>query len=206
MKLNTTLFAAVILILTACTAYSQTSIAIGPEFGLNLANVSTTPSSTTDTRTGFIIGGLVDINIGQTIGVTGGVRFIMKGWSSTQGTLVSKIKLNYFEIPILLKARFPLTEVKPYVLAGPTLAFNLAATSDQTNGQQSATTDVSNFVESMDFGLLFGAGSDFKIATKTSLFIQFAYSLGLSNIAKNQPSVTIKNYGIQITAGAKFNM
>ncbi len=185
---------------------AQVSVAFGPEFGINLANVSVTPTTTTDSRTGFIIGGLADINIGKVMGVTSGLRFVMKGYTSTSQGVTFKEKFNYLEIPILLKARFPLTEVKPYVHGGPVLGINLAATEEQSNGQQTNNVDVSNSIESIDFGLLFGGGLDFKIATKTDLFIQFGYQLGLSNWLKNNPNVTAKNYGIQITGGAKFHL
>jgi hypothetical protein len=185
---------------------AQVSVAFGPEFGINLANVNVTPTTTTDSRTGFIIGGLADINIGNVMGVTSGLRFVMKGYTSTSQGVTFKEKFNYLEIPILLKARFPLTEVKPYVHGGPVLGINLAATEEQSNGQQTQNVDVSNSVESIDFGLLFGAGLDFKIASKTALFIQFGYQLGLSNWLKNNTTVTAKNYGIQITGGAKFSL
>jgi len=185
---------------------AQVSFAFGPEFGLNLANVSVTPTTTTDSRTGFIIGGIADINIGKVIGITSGLRFVMKGYTSTSQGVTFKEKFNYLEIPALLKARFPLTEVKPYVHAGPVLGINLAATEEQSNGQQTQNVDVSNSVESIDFGLLFGAGLDFKIASKTDLFVQFGYQLGLSSWLKGNTTVTAKNYGIQITGGAKFNL
>lgn len=206
MKLKTTFFAAVILILTACTAYSQTTLDIGVEAGLNIANITSTPSFTTDARTGFIVGGIVDVGFGKTIGIQSGIRFIMKGYTTTSQGVTFKEKFNYLEIPVLLKARFPLTEIKPYVFGGPTLGINLAATEEQSNQTQTQNVDVSNSVESMDIGLLFGAGMDFKIATKTSLFVQFGYALGLSNWLKGNTTTTAKNNGIQITAGAKFGM
>ncbi|MCC6866999.1 MAG: PorT family protein [Ignavibacteria bacterium] len=200
------LFIAAALLFSASNSMSQVSFAFGPEFGINLSNVSVNPTATTDSRTGFIIGGIADINIGKVMGVTSGLRYVMKGYTTSQGNTTFKVKLNYIEIPALLKARFPLTEVKPYLLGGPVLGINLAANQESNNGQQSSNTDVSNSIESIDFSLLFGGGLDFKIATKTSLFVQFGYQLGLSNVLKGQTTTTAKNYGIQITAGAKFNM
>ncbi|MCX7877823.1 MAG: PorT family protein, partial [Ignavibacteria bacterium] len=185
-------------------SFIQVSVSAGPEFGINLANVNVTPSSTTDSRTGLIIGGLVDVNIGKILGVTSGLRFVMKGYSSTSQGVTYKVKLNYLEFPALLKTRFTLTEVKPYLLGGLTLGINVSATEEQSTGTQSQNVDVSNAVESIDFGLLFGAGLDFSVASKVGLFVQFGYQLGLSNWLKNAPQVTAKNYGIQITGGAKF--
>ncbi|MBI5727823.1 MAG: outer membrane beta-barrel protein [Ignavibacteriales bacterium] len=116
------------------------------------------------------------------------------------------VKLNFIEFPALLKVRFPLTEVKPYLIGGPTLGISVSSTVESTAGTQSATSDVSSSVESIDFGLFFGAGLDFNVAPKIDLFTQGGYSLGLSNILKGNTTTTIKNYGIQLTAGVKFKI
>lgn len=77
--------------------------------------MSITPSQTSNSRTGLIIGGVLDIgNSRRNIGVTTGLRFTMKGFQITNGSTVTD-KLNYLEVPALLKVKFPLTEVKPFV-------------------------------------------------------------------------------------------
>jgi hypothetical protein len=205
MKLKTTLLA-LLFIFTAAGIYAQPSLQLGVEGGLNIANVSITPSQTSNSRTGLIIGGVLDIGITRSIGVTTGLRYIMKGFQVTNGGATFTDKLNYLEVPALLKVKFPLTEVKPYLIGGPVLGIRVAASEEQSNGQQTNDVDASSAFESIDFGLLFGGGLDFNIATKTDLFVQFGYSLGLSNIYKLNPQFTVKNYGIQITGGAKFKL
>jgi hypothetical protein len=205
MKLKTTLLA-LFLIFTAAGIYAQPSLSLGVEGGLNIANVSITPSQTSNSRTGLIIGGVLDIGISRSIGVTTGLRYIMKGFQVTNGGATFTDKLNYLEVPALLKVKFPLTEVKPYLVGGPVLGIRVAASEEQSNGQQTNDVDASSAFESIDFGLLFGGGLDFNVATKTDLFVQVGYSLGLSNIYKLNPQFTVKNYGIQITGGAKFKL
>ncbi len=180
------------------------SLAFGIEGGINIANISATPTATTNTRTGIIIGGILDIGFTPTFGITTGLRYNQKGWSASAGT--STVKLSYLEFPALLKVKFPLTEIKPYVIAGPVLGINLAATEDVTVGTQTQNIDLSSVTESIDFGLLFGAGMDFKVGPKMMIFVQPAYSLGLSNILKGSTTTTIKNNGFQITGGVKFAM
>lgn len=205
MKLRSTLFA-LIFILSAATLYSQPSLSLGVEGGINIANVSITPSQTSNSRTGLIIGGVLDIGISKMIGITTGLRYTMKGFQITNGGASFTDKLNYLEVPALLKVKFPLTEVKPYLIGGPVLGIRVAASEEQSNGTQTSDVDASSAYESIDFGLLFGGGLDFNVATKTDLFVQFGYSLGLSNIYKQNPQFTVKNYGIQITGGAKFRL
>ncbi|HMQ80230.1 MAG TPA: porin family protein [Ignavibacteria bacterium] len=205
MKLKTILLAAILAISTI-TVYSQPSLSIGLEGGLNLANVSITPSQTSNSRTGLIIGGVLDIGISRNIGVSTGLRFTMKGFQITNGGATFTDKLNYLEVPALLKVKFPLTEVKPYLVGGPVLGIRVSASEEQSNGTQTADVDASSAYETIDFGLLFGGGLDFNVANKTDLFIQAGYGFGLSNIWKQTTTVTVKNYGIQITGGVKFKL
>ena len=205
MKLKTTLLA-LILVLTSFSVYAQPNLSLGIEGGLNLANVSITPSQTSNSRTGLIVGGILDVGISNNIGIQGGLRFIMKGFQVTNGGATFTDKLNYIEVPALLKVKFPLTEVKPYLVGGPVLGIRVSASEEQSNGTQTADVDASSAYESIDFGLLFGGGLDFKVATKTDLFIQAGYSFGLSNIWKQTTTVTVKNYGIQFTGGVKFRL
>lgn len=205
MKLKTILFAALLAVSTI-SVYSQPTLSLGLEGGLNLANVSITPSQTSNSRTGLIIGGVLDIGISRNIGVTTGLRFTMKGFQITNGGATFTDKLNYLEVPALLKVKFPLTEVKPYLVGGPVLGIRVSASEEQSNGTQTADVDASSAYETIDFGLLFGGGLDFNVANKTDLFIQAGYGFGLSNIWKQTTTVTVKNYGIQITGGVKFKL
>ncbi len=201
----------VLLVSIIYTNANAQKMAIGIEGGINISNASINPTVTTDARTGVIIGTLLDVNFTNQITLTPGIRFTMKGFSNTYTNAngvsqTDTYKLNYLEFPVLLKVKFPLTEIKPYLAAGPVFGIKLSANLDQTAGSQSASSDVSNNVESIDFGLLFAGGMDFKVGTSTFLFFQAGYQLGLSNIAKNTGTTTIKNYAIQITGGVKFGI
>lgn len=197
----------VLLVSVMYTNANAQKMAIGIEGGINITNVAVNPTVTTDSRTGLIVGSLLDINFTPQITLTPGVRFTMKGFSNTANTVTNTVKLNYLEFPVLLKVKFPLTEIKPYLAAGPVLGLNLSANLDQTNGTQSASNDISSSTESIDFGLLFAGGMDFKVGLSTSLFFQVGYQLGLSNINKTANDVTtIKNNAFQITGGVKFGI
>ena len=200
---------ALVVLFVISIAYTNSraqSIGLGIEAGIDIANITSTPTFTTSSRTGLIAGGIIDINITPTITITSGLRYNMKGWSSTANGVTYTDKLGYLEFPALLKVKFPLTEVKPYLIGGPTLGIKLSAEEEQSNGTQTATVDISNSVESTDFGLFFGAGLDFKVGVKTDLFVQGGYQLGLSNILKNSTTTTIKNNGILLTGGVKFRL
>lgn len=184
--------------------YSQSSIGIGIEGGVNMSNINVTPNFTTNGRTGILIGGFADIGLSRTIYLRPGLRYVSKGFSNTDNGVTFTDKLSYLEIPALLKVSFPLTELKPYLLAGPTMGIQLSASEEATDGVQTQTADASSVYESIDFGLYFGAGIDFHVA-KMDVFVGGGYAMGLSNITK-QTNVSGKNYGFQLTGGIKFNL
>lgn len=184
---------------------AQTSTGIGIESGINLANMSLTPAFTTSSRTGLMIGGFVDIGVSRIISIRPSVRYVMKGFSTTSNGITFTEKLSYLEMPMLLKASIPLHRVKPYFTAGPTLGILLSASEEVTNGVQVQTGDASSIFETIDFGLYFGGGLEFHVASGTDIFTGFGYSLGLTNVSK-VPTFEGKNNGIQVTGGIKFGL
>ena len=184
---------------------SQTSVGLGIEGGLNMSNVSVTPNINSSSRTGFLVGGFVDMGVSDMVHIRSGLRYTTKGFSNTVNGITFTDKLSYIEIPALLEVRFPVNMIKPYLTAGPTLGIRLSANEDATNGVQVQNSDVSNVYSSIDFGLYFGGGMEFHVASKTDLFIGAGYSLGLSNIANIQ-NVTGKNNGVQLISGVKFSL
>ena len=198
-----------VLVLAAIAAFNShvfsQSTGLGIEGGLNLANMSVTPNFNTSTRTGLMVGGFVDIGVSNIISIRPGVRFVMKGFSASSNGITITERLSYLEMPMLLKGSIPLQRVKPYFVAGPTLAIQLSATQEATNGVQVQTDDASSAFETIDFGLYFGGGLDFHVANNIDVFTGFGYSLGLTNISKI-PNFEGKNNGIQVTGGIKFNL
>ncbi len=206
MKFKIFLVACLAVLITS-TSYSQLKLAIGGEAGINIANFTGTPDPSTSTRTGLIIGADFSMGFTKYIAIQPGLKFIMKGASNSSAAGSVSDKLNYLEIPVLLKVTFPLTEVSPYLIGGPVLAINMSANEDQTpTGGTTTTVDVSNDISGTDFDLLVGGGVGFKVAPRMDIFAQFGYSFGLSNILKNSTTNTLKNNGIQLTAGVMFHL
>lgn len=204
-KLTLMLFAMALLGELNNSVYSQPNFGLGVETGINLANINVTPAFNTSGRTGLMIGAFADIGLSRTIYIRPGLRYVSKGFSSTVNGISFTERLTYLEIPAFLKVSFPLTEIKPYLIAGPTIGIQLSANEEATDGLQTQTSDASSIYESVDFGLFFGGGIDFNVASKIDIFAQTGYSMGLSNIAKAQ-NVTGKNYGFQVIGGVKFGL
>jgi hypothetical protein len=177
---------------------------MGIEGGINLANVSTTPSFNSSTRTGFMVGGFADIGVSRIVSVKPSVRYIQKGYTTQiQGINVSE-SYGYIEIPLMIKAKLPLNQVKPYFEAGPMLGIQLSANQEFSFNGQVQEQETGSFYSAVDFGLYFGSGIEFHVAPNTDIFTGFGYSLGLTNISKTATSG--KNNGFQMSAGVKFGL
>lgn len=201
-KIITMFFIAAVLSV-ASNVYSQ-STTMGLEGGINLANLSITPTFNTNSKTGFMVGGFADIGVSRVVSIKPSVRYISKGFSQ-QGTGFSYSQTySYIEMPLLIKAKLPLQHVKPYIEVGPTLGIQLSASSElQLNGQVE-NLDQGAFFSAIDFGLYFGSGAEFRVSPGIDIFSGFGYSLGLTNISKTTTSA--KTNGFQITTGVKFDI
>ena len=184
------------------TVKSQ-SFMLGGEVGVNLANINQSSSNTTDSRVGLIIGAMMEERIGKSsFTFKGGMRYISKGYKIESGDNEGDYNIGYLDIPVLFKYDFLSSEVNPFLVAGMTSGIKLFANKENSDGGYS---DFSEDVFTFDGTFLFGGGIDFKLASETKLYLQFAYSLGYTNINQRLGSLTTaENVGIQITSGILF--
>lgn len=97
--------------------------------GLNLANLSFDPDEGMDfsSHTAFGFGGVFDSSLGENISVRLEPMYLQKGTETKEQGVDIEFKLTYLEVPIMLKYDFDSGDVKPYVMAGPTIGLNLSA-------------------------------------------------------------------------------
>jgi len=160
-------------------------------------------------RTGFIVGGFVLADAGF-VAVQPELMYIQKGASierqTFDGTTVtSTLKLNYIEVPFLIKLQAPLEEgITPNVFLGPTLGLNVAAEFETEGGGESATRDIS--ANRAEFGLALGGGVDVDLDAGT-LMIDARYEIGLTNATGSLDSINSDtNRGFVITAGFALDL
>jgi len=184
----------------------------GIKSGANFANVYNVEDSLDyKTKTGFIVGGFFRFDLNNHLAIQPEAYFSMKGTRgggaetynyygvTVTDTYEYTFKLNYLEIPVLLKYKIPASgKLKPSLFVGPCVAFKLSArltgsykheetyASYYDSGYYSYTTNVDeevDAVERMDFGLVVGAGLDIEMGS-TSLVIEARYNLGLTGLSK----------------------
>jgi hypothetical protein len=203
------IFAVVVLLIASVPLYSQTSVKLGFQGGINLANGTVDPDLSTTTRTGMMGGAAFEIEFTDVFSIQPELLYVQKGakFEDTEMGIPFKatLKFDYIEIPVLLKATFGSSDFKPFVFFGPNLGFNIGSELEIEVMGDTETVDTKDETEGTDFCLDFGAGGEFPIGQSTDLFISARYSLGLTDIVKD-PDASAKTTGIQIMVGVMFGI
>ena len=222
-----------VLIMLATLLFMTNGIAqvqLGLQAGANFGDFTLDPSQTgveTGMRTGFLFGGVLFYSFSPVLGLQVEPAYVQKGatvdQSVTEAGMNIKIEqtlsADYLDIPVLLKASFGDGPVKPYLVAGATVALSLGDATleidkatidgqDVTNQIPSSEREEKLKVKSTDFILDFGGGIIIP-AGQVNVFIEAQYNLGLSDVndeptSAGEPEMTIKTTGIQIKAGVLF--
>ena len=147
---------------------------------------------------------------GQLIVITPGSRY----QSAEKGV----IKLNYFELPIVIQYRPRLTEkLEAIISAGPEIRFRTGpqkletTTATYVSGEKVATVKETksysgdDAVSTFDAGVVAGAGVAYPIG-RLKVFLEGRYHLGLYNLASNTNSgdaddLKIHNRGASVVLG-----
>jgi len=176
--------------------------------GVNIAELGGDDASeNSSSRTGFDGGLFYGVDFSDAFGGRIEGLYVMKGG---EGEFVipgddhaheSIIKLDYIEIPVLFQANFPAGEKLAFNLfAGPTFAFNIGAEVEVPGHNE--VVDISDNVESFEFGAAVGGGAEYKVSSMWIVF-DVRYSMGASNVV-DAADADVKTRGIGIMAGLKF--
>ncbi len=174
---------------------------VGALAGLNVASVSVDGGNDDySSRLGLGLGGVIDYALKQNLHLHIEPMYLQKGSKIESGTQKMTYKTTYIEIPLLVKYGFQTGgNIAPYVMAGPSLGFNLDAKFD-VEGQGEVDDDETKI---FDFGVGLGGGASMPMGNN-SIFAEVRYVLGLPNVNKDDSEPEVKNRGLQIFAGITF--
>lgn len=205
---NKSLFLVVLLALCLVSSASS-QVNIGVLGGLNLANHSFAPEYEGldwSNRTAFGLGGVLDFTLFESFAILLEPMYLQKGSRSDWEEIYEiEYKTAYLEIPVMLKYTFATGKINPYVIAGPSIGYNLSAKVKASGDGESLEEDEKDYFKSFDFSVGFGAGVNVPMGNNT-IFVEARYTLGLTNISDDPyfPEKDIKTRGIQIFAGITF--
>lgn len=192
----------VVAVLLCPSATTAQEVAYGVKGGINFATIAFDPEPGADfgLRPGLVIGGFVTMPLGARLAIQPEGLFSQKGTSASEGGVDAKVRLDYLEVPVLV--RYVVSESSArtiHAFGGPALAFKLRANSSADFGGESVDTDIDEDIEDFDVGIVFGAGVDFGRLTAEG-----RYTLGLSNISADPDDPKARNRTLAFLAGVRF--
>jgi len=185
-------FVALVMLL-GVTSQAKTKMSWGPKAGASLANWIGSDVSGTDAKLGLSAGAFLGIDVANQIRFQPELLYVMKGLKATESGVDVKVKLNYLEVPVLIKWMIPTQgTVDPSLFVGLAPAFNMSAKANGSFGGGSLEVDIKDIIKNIDFGAVFGGGVDFAAGTGSFGF-DVRYTMGLSSIDDSGSDANIKN-------------
>ena len=197
-------------------------ITVGVKGGINIADLSTDDPDVEDftsSKTGFVGGAYANFALGGVFAIQPEVLYSAKGTSFEDSDFPDvslDLNANYFEIPVLLKAQFPMELVRPAVYVGPVLSFETSCDLSLSQGgvsaevdcdsQEAQDEDIDLDRKKTDFGAVFGASLDLFVGPVV-LTGDLRYQLGLTDL-NDDPTYdySIKNKAWQFMLGVGFQI
>jgi hypothetical protein len=193
-------------------SYAQTGekkdggIAIGPKGGLSINRLKGDNTTSSQDRTGAVIGGFLNISFLKLLSIQPEVFFSQRGGGATiSNTSTSNLKLSYMEVPILFKLRLPLGKTFfPHVFAGPDFAYRIYSKSTNTDNTTGVTSEIDkDRIRRMANGGVFGAGLD--IQTEHLFFtLDGRYGFTFNDLGTSTYHLDVRNNNITVLAGIGF--
>jgi opacity protein-like surface antigen len=177
MKCAILVIATILMLAVAVQAQSTPGVAgYGLKLGFDIAKISTDYEDLDeflDSRSGFIGGAYLTYKFNRQFAVRPEILYVAKGAEKDLFFVTPYWSINYLEFPVLLVFDVvPDGRVRPNLFVGPAMSVLLSS----EVGVSGESMDVAEGMKTMDFGLVFGAGVDFKRIT-----FDVRYTLGLMN-------------------------
>ena len=174
---------------------------VGGLIGFNVAGISVSSGPSSEdysSKLGFGIGAVVDRLLTDQIILHLEPMYLQKGGTIKTSSFTLKFKVNYIELPIMIKYAFMInSSLTPYAMAGPSIGLLTSAKYEDDEG---STQDEKDNTNGFDFGLGLGGGVSYPHGNMT-FFAETRYVFGLTNINSESDESTVKNRGLLVFFG-----
>jgi hypothetical protein len=164
-----------------------------------------------ENRVGFLAGGYAEIGVHRNIAISPEAYYTMKGVKGGEGGVDAEFKVDFVEVPVLLKVVFPSEggklRLRPHLFAGPAISFQVGCKAEFTSSGTSLSIDCEDpdaeaEIKDVDFGVLVGGGIDIGPA-----FVGVRYDFGLTNLNDDPAAASdedFKSRAFSIVAGVSI--
>ena len=187
MRLRVGAILVTILAVAAAPTFAQSDVTGGIKIGVNFSKLTFSEEGdddfTTDSRTGLVIGGFVDMPITELFSFQPEILYSQKGGKQEiPGLGDSKVKIGMVQIPLLFKASFAGTSVRPFVVAGPGIGFVTSAKIEEPDIED---LDIKDDLASIEFSGIIGAGVQFGRG-----IVEFRYDHGFTDLDDDEDDIS----------------
>src|SRR4051812_17839583 len=169
--------------------------------GVNFAKVSGNDVDGAKNRTGAVGGISLDFHLAPQVSLEIDGLYSQQGAKSDFDGDELTLKLDYVQVPVLLKYRFPThTQVRPFLEVGPSVGFRIKCDLTAGSAKESCEDFFGEKAKSTDFGGTAGAGVGFKLG-RQELSLAARYTMGFSKILSDTDA---KNKVFTVLAGLSF--
>jgi hypothetical protein len=158
--------------------------------GVNFSDIDVDNLSpeTLESRTGFMVGGWVGKRLGGILTLRLEGYWTQKGADVVGGAAPTTLKINYIEVPLILRVEIPLIVIKPAIYAGPAIAFKTSCSVANQTLVVGCDDPGTNFmVKSTDLSGIIGAGIGLG-----PIVLDVQYDVSFSDIT-DDPDQEVKN-------------
>lgn len=203
LALAATLFA---LGVAPATAQAQTTLSL--RVGPSIATLGGDDVTDADSRTGLNVGAGVTFGVSENLGVLVGGTYAQKGATQDIDGAQGTLKLDYFEIPVLLQLGVPTSgSISPRFFLGPAVGAEIGCEAEFPQGGVTVTGDCDELgadIKSVDIGAMGGAGLSLSTGDALSITLDIFYNLGLSTIDDTADPDDVKNRAWSILGGVSI--
>jgi hypothetical protein len=173
----------------------------GLKGGINFATL--TSDADTDPKPGYLFGliggGFFIWPLTPRISFQPEVLYSQQGDALTDFGVDTKTKLDYLSFPLLVRYTLKTSGKPVFVFGGPSLNVKLRARASASIGDSTTEINISDEIETFDFGVVVGGGMEFGRYS-----VDGRYTWGFSNIDKEVTDVKTRNRVIGVLVGARF--
>lgn len=180
-----------------------TKVAVFDSSNFNISTPEGPPPDNFQDLSGMAAGVFVSFSLGGPVYLQPEVYYSRRGSRLQEGGDKFEYKLDYLEVPLLLKLAILRGPVSPVLFGGPYGSLLVKARGVTTIEGRSESEDLKELFKNIDYGLVFGGGLEFR-AGRLLLLVEGRYTLGLANIATEVEDGSVKNKGFSVLLGIGF--
>ena len=171
---------------------NQASVYYGVRMGIHSGWLGGDISS--KSQVGMTIGAVVGLRVvrDEAIFLESGLYYSERGGKQNDG----KVHLNYFEVPVLVKAGFAVTDdivLLPFI--GPYFAMGISGQTTVSTSEGTLKYSSYNDFKHFDMGFKLGLGAEYSL-----FYLELGYQFGVHDVSKNDVSARTRglfaNFGI----------